>query len=171
MGYAPYWTQLYTVEFEEKLNGLTWTVKLVVRIVYILSHRGVHDALHASAACSTARTRNREIPVSAMIIPTCDGGSQISMRLENKREQLFTTNVPPLAYILRGKYSMTSAYALHVRAQQPVQRKAMKLLTTRDRELLLYIFMCMRNSKALPVLPTEIREMILRFLNLIDLFN
>lgn len=170
-GYAPYWTQLYEAEFEEKINGLRWTVRLVVRLHHILSDRGIHDALYASPAWSIARTRNRKVSVSAMIIPACDGGSLVSFRLDNKREQLYTTHLPPLAYVLQGKVTVSRDYALFARARQPVQRKAMKLLTSQDRTILLYLFMCMRYSKALPTLPAEIREMILRFLNLADLFH
>jgi len=164
-GQPPLGTQLYEVEFEEKLNGLTWTLRLVVRCLPILSVRGVLFALYASPMLSTARTRNRELPINAVIKPACDGGSEISMRLLNKEVHHFTRNLAPLAYVLRNKFTMTHDYAQYGRALQPVHRRARQLLTTKDRQILLCAFLCLRR------LPIEIREFILTFLNLKDLGN
>lgn len=161
-GPAPAGIQLYEVELEQKIYGVTWKLKLVVRVLQVLSHKGIHHALYASPVMSMARARRRECPVSMVIYPTCDGGSRISVGLWLRKMTVLRSSMPPLAYLLQGQAKMTREYMKVARAGKPITRKFRKLLTAKDRQFLLCVMMCTVR------LPAEIREFILSFLNLDD---
>lgn len=161
-GSAPAGTWLYEVELELKIHGLTWKLNLVVRVLQVLSHKGIHDALYASPALSRARARKRECPVSMVIYPTCDGGSRISVGLGPRRPIDLRSSMPPLVYALQGNARLTSEYLKIARAGKPITRKVRKLLTAKDRQFLFCVIMCTVR------LPAELREIILSYLNLSD---
>jgi len=167
-GVVPPNMRLFIMHVGMKINGLMWELKLALSSQCILSAQGVQHTLYASDENSYALARNRREKVCAFIIPRCNGGSHMCIRVGCRRDLNLLLGEPPAVFLHR-KRTMTRDYAEYIRARQQIKRGVRLLLTQQDREALLSMLMCMCYSKRLPALPSEIREIALSFLNMSDL--
>jgi len=164
-GTAPEGIPLYKVRCSMKLNGIPWNLNLTMRCVCIMSHHNVLRTLYADPADSYATSRHRREPVTAFIIPRCNGGSHLCIRVGDKVDTNLLLGEPPQAFLNRKK-TMTFQYAMHIRQTQPIKRGARLLMTQHDRAVLCLLMACMGYNKRLPSLPSEIREIVIAFLNM-----
>jgi hypothetical protein len=158
---------LYFIRFEVEANGLTWLLYLTMRHTYIMSLRVLH-ALYADPTDSFATARGRREPVTLVVIPMCDGGSHVSIRIGDRADTHISLPEAPPTFINRERY-ISCQYARHIRRTQPIKPGARLLMTQHDRATLILLIMAMQNNERLPPLPNEIIAMVLAFLNMSDI--
>jgi hypothetical protein len=165
-GTAPAAMPVYIVRCAMKLNGITWELNLRMHSNRMLSVDGFQHTLYASQKNSYALARHRREKVYVLIVPLCDGGSHMCIRVGRRRDVNLRLCEPPPAFLRSVDKKMTRDYAEHIRARQQIKRGVRLLLTRQDRKALLSTLMCMRYTSKLPALPREIREIVLSFLNM-----
>lgn len=159
---APMGLLLCVLRFHYKLNGLTWRIAVNVWRMRVRTNRGYLEGL---CAAGVARKRYRRLPIRMSFVPTCDGGTRLSVQVGEKAIERWVTQDRPASFIAYGKQGVTiaPAYARYIRAKQPIVRGRPLLMTAHDRAVLCLILVCMR------ALPAEMRELVLSFFNMSDL--